>query len=49
MERAVKHGDVSLQAVKGLHAALARRLVVLVNRFMRTAGQLEDFRPRFSR
>jgi CHAD domain-containing protein len=48
MERTVKHGDVSLQAVKRLHAALARRLVVLVNRFMRTAGQLEDFRPRFS-
>jgi hypothetical protein len=48
MERAVKHGDVSLQTVKRLHAALARRLVVLVNRFMRTADRLEDFRPRFS-
>ncbi len=48
MERAVKGGGVPLKSVKRLHAALARRLIVLVNRFVRAAGQLERFRPRFA-
>lgn len=47
MERVVKHRDVRLKSVKRLHAALARRLVVLINRFMRAADRLEQFRPRF--
>ena len=48
MERTVKHNDVRLETVKRLHAALARRLVILVNRFVRTADQLEHFRPRLA-
>jgi CHAD domain-containing protein len=47
MERVVKHGEVRLKSVKRLHAALARRLVVLVNQFVNTADRLEQFRPRF--
>lgn len=47
IERAVKRGDVPLPAVKRLHARLARRLVVMVNRFVRTADRLERFRPSF--
>jgi CHAD domain-containing protein len=46
IERAVKHGHVPLAAVKPLHAALARRLVRLVKRFVSTADELESFRPR---
>jgi len=47
MQRAVKHGEVSFQAVEKLHAALARRQVILANQFVRTAGRLERFRPQF--
>ena len=32
-----------------LHAALARKLVLLVKRLVRTADQLEQFRPRPAR
>lgn len=45
MERAVKHGEVPLAAVKCVHAALARRLVFLVNEFLSAADDLENFRP----
>ncbi|TAK92915.1 MAG: CHAD domain-containing protein [Verrucomicrobia bacterium] len=45
VERAVKHGKVQLESVKRLHAALARRLVVLVNQFLSTANQLDRFQP----
>jgi len=47
MERVVKRGDVPLKSVKRLHAVLARRLVVMVNRFVSTADSLERFRPGF--
>jgi len=46
IERAVKSGDVRLASVKHLHAALARRLVVLVNQFISVADDLEFFRPK---
>lgn len=46
MQSAVKRDEVSFEAVEKLHAALARRLVVLVNQFVRTADRLERFRPR---
>lgn len=48
MERAVKRGEVAVAAVKGLHAALAKRLVFLVNRFINTADELEKFQPRLA-
>ncbi len=47
IERAVKRGDVPLPAVKRLHAKLARRLVVMINRLVGTADRLERFRPSF--
>ena len=47
IERAVKRGNVSLKSVKRLHAALARRLAAMVNRFVSTADRLESFRPSF--
>lgn len=46
IERAVKHHEVKLTAVRTLHAALAKRLVNLVKRFLSTADELESFRPR---
>jgi CHAD domain-containing protein len=46
IERAVKRGDVRLASVKHLHAALAKRLVSLVNQFVSTADDLEFFRPK---
>jgi CHAD domain-containing protein len=45
IERAVRHGRVSLESVKRLHAALAQRLVFLVNRFISTADRLDQFKP----
>jgi len=48
IERAVRHGKVSLESVKLLHATLAQRLVLLVNRFIRTADRLDQFKPRAS-
>ena len=45
MERAVKHNDIRLQSVKGLHAALAQKLMRLVDRFVPMAKRLEKFRP----
>ena len=49
MERAVKRSEVAVAAVKRLHAALAQRLVFLVNRFMASADRLEQFQPYPSR
>lgn len=46
IERAVRHGPVALASVKRLHAALAQRLVLLVNRFISTADRLDQFKPR---
>jgi CHAD domain-containing protein len=45
IERAVRHGDVSIKSVKRLHAALAQRLILLVNRFIETAHRLDQFKP----
>ena len=45
MERAVKRGAVTVTAVKRLHAALAQQLVFLVNRFIASADELEQFQP----
>jgi len=45
IERAVKHEHVRAQSVKRLHAALARKLVLLVKRLVHTVDQLEQFRP----
>lgn len=45
IERAVRHGAVTVASVKRLHAALAQRLVFLVNRFINTAHRLDQFRP----
>jgi CHAD domain-containing protein len=45
IERAVRHGQVSLESVKRLHATLAQRLVLLVNRFISTADRLDQFKP----
>lgn len=45
IERAVRHGHVSLESVKSLHAKLAQRLVLLVNRFINTADRLDQFKP----
>lgn len=46
IERAVRHGAVSVTSIKRLHAALAQRLVLLVNRFISTADRLDQFKPR---
>ena len=46
IERAVRRGEVPLESVKRLHAALAQRLVLLVNRFINTADRLDQFKPR---
>ena len=46
IERAVKRGKVRLVSVKRLHAALAKHLVVLINKFVSTADDLERFRPK---
>jgi len=48
IERAVKRGEVSVTAVKRLHAALAKRLVLLVNAFIGAADELVKFEPRFA-
>lgn len=45
MENAVKHGEVKLTAVKRLHAAFAKRLVVRVNELITAVDELEKFRP----
>lgn len=45
IERAVRHGEVTVKSVKRLHAALAQRLVLLVNRFIATADRLDQFQP----
>jgi CHAD domain-containing protein len=45
IEREVRHEEIPLATVKELHAALARRLAVLVNRCLSRANELAQFAP----